>query len=342
MKPLRSILTAGLALALLSTSARAVTFQVTADTAGSPVTNKIAKAAGTATTLAVSKTSTAFISFGVGGSGIDPSAVTAARLVIFFPKVTKAGNITLSANNSGFTEVFATPTIPTPTTGAAIGSPISVAIAQSKTFLTIDVTAQVISWLTNSNTDFGIAISADVPTSPVNLVIGSKEGSGSGYPAVLEVDVNAGGSGSVSGTSGTFSTNVIVDNSGANNEDVHSALLFGGGSSGEGIVSDRVGTSVHPNQFGLDFLTNSTQRLSITQTGTVGIGTAAPGHLLDVSVGNDDARIAGSGSDASGLILENTATSTRDWLLAAAGTSFNFGPQKVSSSATIPPPRRGS
>ena len=327
MKPLRSIVAAGLALAFLSAPAGAITFQVAADTFGSPVTKKIAKTAGVATTLPVSKTSTAYIGFDVGASGIDPNAVTAARLVIYFPRVTKGGNLTLFANNSAFTETFATLTAPTPAVGFAIGSPIPVTTANSKNFLTIDLTSQVIAWLNTPASDFGIGISADSPTSTLSVLIGSKEGSGSGYPAVLEVDVNNSTS-QVSGTSGSFGSTVIVDNSASDNANLHAGLLFGGGASGEGIASDRVGTSGRPNQFGLDFFTNSAPRLSITHDGNVGIGTNAPGHPLDVSVGLDDARIVGSGNNGAGLILENTDTSTHDWYLAAAGGSFAFGPQK--------------
>ncbi len=56
-------------------------------------------------------------------------------------------------------------------------------------------------------------------------------------------------------------------------------LRFGGGGSGEGIASNRV---VGATQFGLDFYTNFTRRMSVLQNGQVAIGTATPGAGLGV------------------------------------------------------------
>jgi hypothetical protein len=56
-------------------------------------------------------------------------------------------------------------------------------------------------------------------------------------------------------------------------------LRFGGGSSGEGIASNRV---IGATKFGLDFYTNYTPRMSILQNGQVGIGNASPGAGLSV------------------------------------------------------------
>jgi hypothetical protein len=56
-------------------------------------------------------------------------------------------------------------------------------------------------------------------------------------------------------------------------------LRFGGGSSGEGIASNRV---IGLTKFGLDFYTSFTPRMSILQNGQVGIGTQNPGAGLAV------------------------------------------------------------
>jgi len=56
-------------------------------------------------------------------------------------------------------------------------------------------------------------------------------------------------------------------------------LRFGGGSSGEGISSNRV---IGLTRFGLDFYTNYTSRMSVLQNGQVGVGTASPGAGLGV------------------------------------------------------------
>ena len=52
------------------------------------------------------------------------------------------------------------------------------------------------------------------------------------------------------------------------------------GSAAQGIASNHL-TAV--NQFGLDFYTNATNRLAITNAGRVGIGNTNPGYALDVT-----------------------------------------------------------
>jgi hypothetical protein len=67
---------------------------------------------------------------------------------------------------------------------------------------------------------------------------------------------------------------------GGNNGSISSlgALRFGySNGSGEGIASKRTAGG---NQYGLDFYTNFTNRMSITNAGNVGIGTTAPGFPL--------------------------------------------------------------
>jgi hypothetical protein len=66
-----------------------------------------------------------------------------------------------------------------------------------------------------------------------------------------------------------------------NNGTLQPGLIFGSGGTGEGISSARLSGSV--NQFGLDFYTAFTKRLSITHCGNVGIGTATPSHKLCVN-----------------------------------------------------------
>ena len=57
------------------------------------------------------------------------------------------------------------------------------------------------------------------------------------------------------------------------------ALLFGGAGSGEGIASNR---GAGANQSGLDFYTDFAPRVSLSNSGFLGIGTTAPIGLLDV------------------------------------------------------------
>jgi hypothetical protein len=71
---------------------------------------------------------------------------------------------------------------------------------------------------------------------------------------------------------------VNLDQFNFNNGDINYGLKFGTGS-GEGIASKRTGGG---NQYGLDFYTQFIPRLSITQNGSVGIGTNDPSVALHV------------------------------------------------------------
>jgi hypothetical protein len=89
-------------------------------------------------------------------------------------------------------------------------------------------------------------------------------------------------------TGNVASGTVEVDAAAINSGSWSPALNFGGG--GEVIASNRTGST---NQYGIDFFTSYTPRLSITNTGLVGIGVQSPGWMLEVDPPNDS-RIFGS------------------------------------------------
>lgn len=78
----------------------------------------------------------------------------------------------------------------------------------------------------------------------------------------------------------SVATDIAVDENNANNGGLANALHFGASNSGEGIASKRTAGG---NVWGLDFYTNSNSRLSIANSGNIGIGTTAPASLLDVN-----------------------------------------------------------
>jgi hypothetical protein len=70
-----------------------------------------------------------------------------------------------------------------------------------------------------------------------------------------------------------------IDYNGLNKGSYTPAIRFGTGNTGEAISSDRAGTV---NVDGIDLYTGFAPRLSVTNGGSVGIGTTAPGATLDV------------------------------------------------------------
>jgi hypothetical protein len=78
----------------------------------------------------------------------------------------------------------------------------------------------------------------------------------------------------------SVATDIAVDENNANNGTISNTLHFGAGNSGEAIGSKRTATG---NLWGLDFYTNSLNRMSIANNGYVGIGNSAPAAQLDVT-----------------------------------------------------------
>lgn len=183
MKPLRQILVASLALAVLDHAAHALTLQPTADTSGATT---LTTAAGNATTLAASPTLTPFIQFGVGNTGITAAQVAQARLTLYLPSVTKPGTLQVHQVLGPWFESLIGPPQAVPAVAGAPVAVISAAEVIKKKFVTVDVTTLVQSWLNNPGTEFGINI---VYAGPGKVTIGAKEGSGTGYPAVLDIDI---------------------------------------------------------------------------------------------------------------------------------------------------------
>ena len=84
--------------------------------------------------------------------------------------------------------------------------------------------------------------------------------------------------------------NVMIDPNSLNTGSLLPGLTFGS-FSGEGISSKR---TVGINQYGLDFYTYGTNRLSITQSGRVGLGTTTPQMALDIFDGSGTAHTGGN------------------------------------------------
>jgi hypothetical protein len=131
---------------------------------------------------------------------------------------------------------------------------------------------------------------------------------------------------------------VVVDNAGLNRGilpccDINAAhaLTFGPtflcsrcgttANSGQGIASAVAAGS--PNLCGLDFYTNYKKRMSITNSGLVGIGTCSPSSTLEaVSSANPIGRFvnnASSGDRTALVLFQNGDSSPTDWNVGVAG-----------------------
>ncbi len=147
---------------------------------------KITLAAGKAATLPVNSTHNAFVFFSLADLPVtQPAEIRYARLRLFFPRVTKAGtglDIRTVSGSWSETQVSAEPAF----SSTSLASVPENALF-SKQFASVDVTTAVQGWISDPTSNQGFAI---IATGGTNLVIGSKEGAGSGYPAVLEVELN--------------------------------------------------------------------------------------------------------------------------------------------------------
>jgi hypothetical protein len=113
-----------------------------------------------------------------------------------------------------------------------------------------------------------------------------------------------------SGTNGGFIDNSLATGTG---------LVFGLPGSGEGMASNRTTT---PNLDGLDFYTNFTNRLAITNTGNVGIGTTTPAAMLEV---NGAAQFDSTVTFSQGETMTGTETISSGDLALPATTGSTVG-----------------
>jgi len=323
-------------LGLFGASSSAETLQPTADTfstltlnkANPPVVTKtaIVGTSGASGSMFVSRSHHAFVQFNAGAiltaEGLTSANIVGARLTIYFPAVTKPGAIDVHVVSSAWLEKFKG-TEPEPQVDSNTFFEIPSGSVAAKQFTSFDVTSVVLGWLNDPTTDHGFAFEA-ASDGIVNAAITTKEGPGSGYPAVLEIETSSGGGSSIFqasngnigiGTStparpldvavnGQSGVQTGTDSNGAV-ENSFSLKITNNDQSGTFISPDIAGIgfgapdslrqAIVGGTFGNDFLefftggAFGTPRLFIDANGLVGIGTITPSTNLEV---NGSARIS--------------------------------------------------
>ena len=125
------------------------------------------------------------------------------------------------------------------------------------------------------------------PTISINTSVVPELSAANKFTASQTITGNVAASGTVQGGAVSSEGSVMaltdldVDDSGTNNGSYTPGLRFGQvGNTGEAISSKRTSGG---NQFGIDFYTGYTNRMSITNGGQVGIGTTTPAATLEVN-----------------------------------------------------------
>lgn len=176
-----------LALALASLNAHAATLPANEDTYS--IRGKLTVATNKAATLPVDGTRRAFVFFNLAELPAG-TQIRYARLRFYLPGVARAGaGLTVHQVTGPWDESFAGAE---PAFNAAPLATFAPTALGAKRFVSVDVTATVQGWIAAPVSNEGFAFAA-VPAASAKLtasvLIGSKEGSGSGYPAELEIEL---------------------------------------------------------------------------------------------------------------------------------------------------------
>ena len=185
MKTLHSHLAAAALLALASLPARAFTLPVAEDTYLDTASSKITAVTGASPTLVASNTQFALVRFDLTQlpAGFNAANVASATLRVHVLKAKfGAGNLVAAAVTSEWHETGVAANFPTfnPT------GPLLAATPVGKSFATADVTAEIKAAL-SGGPNFGFVVA----TSTGKTVLGAKEGAGTGFPAELQIEINA-------------------------------------------------------------------------------------------------------------------------------------------------------
>ncbi len=163
----------------------------------SSLNGKLTPVTGKATTLAISATRKGYVLFNLNSlpAEVQAANIANARLRVYFPAAKKPGDIAIHTVTSAWNE---TETRPAPGVSVSPVAMFPAVTVVAKKFVEVDVTTTVQAWLAGTTTNNGFALTASGLT---NVLIGAKEGPGSGYPCALEIEIEPAFVGGVSAAS---------------------------------------------------------------------------------------------------------------------------------------------
>ena len=152
--------------------------------------------AGVLSNLNVGGGFTALVQFDLGvlPSGITGSQVTRATLRLFCNRADTPGAIAVRLVNGGWTEMGVTSTT-SPALGATVGSGN---VSAAGSFVTVDVTSAVQSWVSGSSPNNGLAVTSSAAV----LQFDSKENDETSHLPQLEIVLAGGGGSGAAGATG--------------------------------------------------------------------------------------------------------------------------------------------
>lgn len=156
---------------------------------------------GTQPNMTAGGGSTAVVQFSLAPlpPGLNAGSISKATLVLYVNRVTVPGALQVSSINGGFNEIGTSFAAPPPIAGAPFLT--NVAVQQSGTYLTMDVTAQV--QLGLSSGTVGFAIGADPANGPsTQVLIDTKENTTTSHPAQLNIALASAGPQGPAGVTG--------------------------------------------------------------------------------------------------------------------------------------------
>ena len=195
MKKILLLLISALLLPCLS---NATTANVSGDTYISA--SSTAQNYGALGTLNVGGGSRALIQFDLTGlpAGVTAADIQRVTLVLFVNKVLVSGALDIAPVTSPWVESSVTFST-APSVGGAILS--NIPVSQSGTYVTVDVTSLVQSWI-SAGSNFGIQIAAAAASPSTNLILDSKESISTSHPAFLDIVISSGGGAGPAGATG--------------------------------------------------------------------------------------------------------------------------------------------